>query len=73
MTGQRPKELAEHLDTPPPSMKYVWDWYIDLHSGVPLSYTELEAWCRMTGRDLLSWEVDLLRALDRLYWRQQHD
>ena len=32
----------------------------------PLSYTEIDAWARLTGARLSAWEVSLLRDIDRV-------
>ena len=33
-----------------------------------LTFTEIANWSKLTQQNLLAWEVDLLRTLDRLYW-----
>ena len=49
----RPKELF-----------YLWDWLSE--QVYPLSFTELEAWQRLTGRRLALWEVRALIELDKV-------
>ena len=56
----------------PHEVHYLREWIGELHgrSGVgmagvlPLSYTELDAWARRTGRNPLPHEVDALIRLD---------
>ncbi|AIM40609.2 hypothetical protein [Vibrio phage VpKK5] len=43
-----------------------------LSSG-PITYQEMQAWSNMMNRSLLVWEVELLRSLDRMYWRIMSD
>lgn len=35
----------------------------------PLGWSEIKAWCDLTGIVLLSWEVDVLKALDMAWVR----
>ncbi len=55
-------------------MRHLWDWIWELDrtrtwnfSGQPepLSYQEVEAWARLTGRHPLPHEVEALILLDR--------
>lgn len=62
-TGRKPKELEEVVP-PPKDFKYLWDWLCDL--PYPLSYTELEAWMRLTGRSLSRWQIQILAELDKV-------
>lgn len=34
---------------------------------VPISFGEIASWAGLTGRRLVPWEVDLLRALDAVW------
>lgn len=62
-----------HPDLTPPDVPaeatHLWRWFMDLNAGrqagdVPLSWEALDAWARLTGRRLTSWEVDALRRID---------
>jgi hypothetical protein len=66
--GRKPKELDEQPDFPE-EFRYIWDWYLEMRSGDPLTFTEIKSWSELTHQTLLAWEVDLVRTLDRLYWR----
>ena len=58
----------------PECMEYLLGWSNELHgrSGVdmsglsPLTYTTVDAWARLTGRDPQPHEVDALMVLDRV-------
>lgn len=66
--GRKPKELAEQPDFPE-ELRYIWEWYLEMRSGEPLTFTEIKSWAELTQQTLLAWEVDLVRTLDKLYWR----
>lgn len=57
----------------PEELVYLWAWFCDARTDGPLTFTELHHWSRLTQRRLLAWEVDVLRALDRLYWEVTRD
>jgi hypothetical protein len=60
---------------PPEDGFHIWGWFWDLSAcrsgGMngpnPISYTELEAWARMTCTVLEPEEVDALRSMDRAF------
>lgn len=72
MTGTRPPEL----DGPalPECLAHVWAWFVELaaarqgngFSALPLSWSDMAAWQRLTGADPSPDEVRLLRRLDQL-------
>lgn len=72
-TGRRPAAL----DGPPVpfQLAHLLEWFGELNAGRtdirvganPLTWEGMDAWARLTGRDLRPWEVGLLRALDRTY------
>ncbi|WP_442478204.1 phage tail assembly chaperone [Vibrio quintilis] len=64
-TGKKPQALAEHPEVPD-ELKYLWEWFQELHSGEALSFSEIHSWALMTRRCLRGWEVDVLRSLDRI-------
>ena len=67
------------LDGPecPPAAAYLWQWYMEIAaarggSGFgpnPLSFTEIEAWSRLTGNRPGPWETGTLRAFDDAFFR----
>lgn len=62
-TGRKPKELDEVLP-PPTDLIYLWDWLGNF--TYPLSFTELEAWTRLTGRSLARWQIQAMAELDKV-------
>lgn len=62
--GRPPKEL---LDQPPfpEDIGYLWKWFLELQGSAELTYTEIKNWSELTGREILAWEVDVLKALHR--------
>lgn len=66
--GEKPSEL----DQPefPEELRYIWEWYLDLRTGESLTFTEISNWARLMRISVLSWEVDLLKTLDRVYWME---
>lgn len=64
-TGKRLPELARSGE-PPAALAYLWTIYSnDLQWSSPLTYTELDAWCRLAGFQLLNSEVEVLMLLDK--------
>ncbi|ALH23627.1 hypothetical protein PaMx28_27 [Pseudomonas phage PaMx28] len=43
-----------------------------MFAGEPLTYAELQAWSSMTGKRLAGWEAELIKSLDRIFWKVQH-
>lgn len=75
-SGMDPAEL----DVPacPPEMLYLLGWFLEVSAGRggngwggynPLSWGEIEAWSRLTGRNLQPFEVGALRQLDGIFLR----
>lgn len=73
--GYLPEELR---DAPalPFSMEAHWRWFTDLHfrrssngySPNPISFTELDAWSRLRGVQLSTFDVDAIMQLDTVYF-----
>ena len=59
----------------PEGFEVVWEWFWELASGrghtgfawLPLSWTEMDAWARMSGVDLQPWLAGIFRAMDRAW------
>ena len=68
------RKRPEELDGPqfPDEIGYLWDWFGELdrtrdlgpHGPRALSYMEVDAWARLTGRSPMPHEVDALMVLD---------
>lgn len=73
-TGVLPAELAEEEEFPE-DLKYLWNWFQELNRArgsngfglSPISYSELDAWSRLTGRALEAWEVICIKDIDLAY------
>ena len=56
----------------PEGYLYLWDWFCELDAARagngfgsnPITFVDLEAWSRLTGRRFRPWEVDVIRSLD---------
>ena len=72
-TGETIAEL--HPDPPPRELTYLWTIFAELHSGrgnngfgpLPLSYSEIDAWSRLTAQPLRPWEVAAIKRIDTAY------
>lgn len=62
-TGRKPSEL-EKVVPGPTELRYLWDWLCE--QVYPLSFAELEAWQRLTGRRLERWEIRAMIELDKV-------
>jgi len=59
----------------PAAIIYLWQWFCELSGGrgyadfgaLPLTYSEIQAWAQLTRMDPMAWEVEALKALDRVY------
>ncbi len=74
MERQLGKKAVQVADAPklPPEGAYLWHYWLELHrartgSGFavnPLSYSEIEAWARLTDQAVTPWETRVIRAID---------
>lgn len=66
--------------TLPPLAAYAWDVFCELHSarpvgmgGVsPITYSEVDAYCRLTGAQLSPLDVYLVRTIDEVFLTDIH-
>lgn len=68
-TGVEIPEL--HQERVPIEVAHIWEWFKDLHAAraasfgpSPISYADIEAWARLTGRAPTRWEVSCIKRLD---------
>ncbi len=70
--------LPPQLDIPPIpyELKYIWDWWCDLHKTRPvgmdeghITYTEIENWSTLLKISVTPFEVRCIMALDSAYIR----
>jgi len=50
----------------PESVQYIWQWFLELHTGEAITYLEIDAWVRLNSIELMPREVQALMALERL-------
>jgi len=56
-------------------MTYLWGWFCELsggrgyseHGPMQLSYSEIQAWSTFTKMELMIWEVQALKQIDRIF------
>jgi len=57
-------------------VKYLWDWFCELSDGrtytgmgqaLPISWTEILAWSKLTGSQPTMWEVKALKSIDQMF------
>lgn len=70
-TKRKPSFLAE-APPMPEELQYIWDLHREVFTGEPLTYGELESWSNMTGKSLQGWEAELIRSIDRIFWKVQN-
>jgi hypothetical protein len=66
---RKPKQLAEAPECPE-ELRYIWEWYREMFTGEPLTFSEIHYWSLPpAGPGLKGWERDLLKSLDRIFWK----
>lgn len=73
-TGIKPKELENDNDFPS-ILSHVWSAFVHISNGRssgfsgpnPIQYSEIKAWCELTGTPLSSWNVEIIKLLDAKY------
>jgi len=59
----------------PQALIHIWVWFLDLAGSRtsagfgmnPIAYSEIDAWARLTRQTPTSFEVGILKRLDRIY------
>lgn len=77
--GRRKKRRAAEGPVLPRGAIGVWNAFAHLSAARPsggfgpgaISFTEIEAYSRLTGHSLVPWEVEAIRALDGAYLAQR--
>ncbi|AWH90828.1 hypothetical protein [Salmonella phage PMBT28] len=62
--GRRPKGAPEQKDLPR-EVTYLWNTYLSLFTGQPLTFSEIKAYCELMQVSLRPFEVEALITLDR--------
>jgi len=69
--------LLDSLDIITDDIEYLYVYFWDIRNSIggsgfgpaPISATELKAWSEITGNKLATWEVNILREMDREYMK----
>lgn len=69
---RKPKQLEDAPELPQ-ELEYVWEWFREVFTGQPLTFSELHHWSSLTGKSLAGWEAELIKSLDRIFWKVQND
>lgn len=75
-TKRKPKDL-ENPHEFPRLLSHVWSFFCELQSARtagfsganPLSYSEIESWCRLSGNSLTPYDVAVIKQLDNTYMK----
>jgi hypothetical protein len=67
-----PPELA-NAEPCPDALAYIWMWFCEVFNGERLQYAEIQAWSNLTKRSLSAFEVDLLRSLERTFFKVKNN
>lgn len=72
--GYDPKRKPDDLKVPPlpQDAVYLWNYYLNIaskrcyseHGPQQISWSDIDAWCRLTRVALHKWELDIIAALD---------
>lgn len=68
---RKPPQLADAPEMPQ-ELGYLWEWFREVFTGQPLTFGEMESWSNMTGKRLRGWEAELIKSLDRIFWKVQN-
>lgn len=71
----RGRKLDENAPKLPREMRYLWRTFLSLHRARgsngfgpnAITWSEMDAYCRLTGTALDPWEVEAIRALDEAF------
>ncbi len=70
-TGERDPRLEE--PELPPGYEPTWNAFWMMYAGKVLTFTEIDAWSRLTGEDLTPREVEMLRTMSVVAVREASD
>lgn len=74
--------MPEELDLKPPSpaISYLLSHFYELcqarqigMAANPLPYHEIDAWMKLTGKELLWWEIEVIKRLDVIWLKVQNE
>lgn len=63
----------ERSTCPPLALIHLWKWYEnELAWNSPISFQEIQAWSKLTKREITAHETEVLFTLDKLYRNSHH-
>lgn len=72
--GRKPKQLEDlSVHSLPEGLSYLWGWFEELFNAGKLSYQEIDAWNRLTRRNVTPQEVEAIKTLDLIFLKVQND
>jgi hypothetical protein len=79
VTGEEDPELR--IPPFPEPIRTLWNKFLSLHEGRtygingvnPISYTDMDAWMRVTGNRLDQWEVEAVMRIDKAWLKASKD
>lgn len=74
LLGKAPPKQLKEIELPY-CVVYLWQWFCELSGGrgysdfgpLPLNYSEILAWSQLTKTDPIAWEVQAIKAIDRVF------
>ena len=72
---QTGKDISKLYDLPEiaPEALYLFGYFCEVKGEGPLTYMEVEAWARLSGRRLTPGEVDILFMLDATFYESKSE
>lgn len=67
-TGKKPKPLAEQPPLPE-LFAHLWEYWLELNNTEALTFSEIEAWSRLTGRNIVGREALIIKQIDGIKWK----
>jgi hypothetical protein len=70
------------LDPPtlPQEALFLWGFFIELHNTrgggmgpAPITFSEIEAWQRLTRRQLPAWQIEAIKRMDAAFLRVESE
>jgi len=75
LLGKEPPKQLEEIEIPY-CVVYIWQWFQEITGGrgysgmgqpLPISYSELLAWSKLTMTEPTAWEISALKAVDQIF------
>jgi hypothetical protein len=57
---------------PPEELMYIWEWWKEMLTNDRLTFSEIKAWSDLLLVQITPLEVEIVRRLDAIYWRNMN-